>query len=94
MKKNVHLPTYGVWCNMIARCDLVSHPKYKYYGGRGITVCKEWYSYSQFLADMGEKPDSLSLDRKDNNGNYVKSNCRWATSTEQRKNQRNPNTAF
>jgi hypothetical protein len=75
---------------MKRRCHNINYSQYFYYGGRGITVCDRWInSFENFIADMGEKPSSLhSLDRIDNNGNYEPSNCRWATSSEQRINQR------
>jgi hypothetical protein len=69
----------------------VTNPKYsewEYYGGRGITVCDAWRSYARFLADMGERPDGLSLDRVNVNGHYGPDNCRWATLREQRANRR------
>lgn len=81
-------PTYVCWSNMIARCGNKNRPDYKNYGGRGISVCKRWRDFSNFLQDMGEKPPNLSIERNDNNGNYELSNCRWATSSEQRRNQR------
>lgn len=65
--------------------------KYQSYGGRGITVCTEWQGkngFAQFLADMGERPEGMTLDRVDVEQGYSKENCRWATYSEQNKNQR------
>lgn len=81
-------PTYVCWSNMHARCSNPSRPDFERYGGRGIRVCAAWSDFATFLADMGEKPVGLSLDRIDNNGNYEPDNCRWATASEQRRNQR------
>jgi hypothetical protein len=74
---------------MVARCTNPKHRAYKSYGGRGITVCARWRSFTNFLADMGEKPEGLSLDRIDYNGNYEPDNCRWATDKQQARNKRN-----
>ena len=74
---------------MKKRCSVSTDPEYPRYGGRGISVCKEWRdSFLAFLRDMGEKPKGLSLDRIDNNGNYEPSNCRWATLFQQNRNRR------
>jgi hypothetical protein len=74
---------------MIARCKRRTHASYANYGGRGICVCERWLRYENFLADMGRRPSSQhSLDRIDVDGNYMPSNCRWATKKEQRANQR------
>lgn len=81
-------PTYRIWRVMLNRCDHSSQDSYKYYGGRGIKVCERWRKFENFLSDMGEKPDGLTLDRKKSEGNYEPGNCRWATWTEQRMNQR------
>ena len=76
---------------MVARCEEgPRHKDWHLYGGRGIEVCARWRaSYVAFLADMGRKPSSLhSIDRIDVNGHYEPGNCRWATPSEQRRNQR------
>lgn len=83
-----HTATYKCWLNMKDRCGNPNTPTYKHYGGRGITVCDRWQkSFKDFLSDMGEKPDNLSLDRIDNNKGYYKENCRWATEQQQRINR-------
>jgi hypothetical protein len=74
---------FGIWWQMIQRCRNQKHKAYPRYGGRGIVVCERWQEFGNFLEDMGPKPDGLSLDRKDNDGNYEPSNCRWADSKTQ-----------
>lgn len=81
-------PLYSAWKGMRNRCNNPRHPRYKDYGGRGVRVCKRWDKFENFLADMGERPPRMTLDRKNNDGNYSKRNCRWATPKEQRKNSR------
>ena len=81
-------PTYNSWRDMKTRCLNSNCPDYKNYGGRGIKVCERWMDFTNFLADMGEKPEGLTLDRINNDGNYEPGNCRWATWKEQRRNQR------
>jgi hypothetical protein len=80
-------PEYRIWLDL--RCSNDHHHSYKYYGGRGISVCERWRSFENFYADMGPKPaPRLSLDRINNNGNYEPSNVRWATAKEQAANRR------
>lgn len=78
---------YRVWRSMLSRC-YGKHPGFSNYGGRGIVVCERWRTFENFLADMGEPPDGLSLDRINNDGNYEPGNCRWATQEEQHNNRR------
>lgn len=84
-------PEFDVWRAMIARCHSPSDPHYPRWGGRGITVCDRWReSPAAFLEDMGPRPSpNHEIDRyPDNNGNYEKSNCRWATRKENGRNTR------
>lgn len=85
--------TYRKWDSMIGRCYRKSHPAYKYYGARGITVCARWReSFQNFLADMGEAPPGLWLDRRNGDKPYEPGNCRWVTPkvSAQNKRQRQP----
>jgi hypothetical protein len=71
-------PTYTVWQLMKRRCLNPKVAHFVRYGGRGIRDCARWRdSFENFLADMGERPDGATLDRKNNDGNYTPSNCRW-----------------
>jgi len=82
-------PTYYSWEAMKKRCLYPKHIAYDRYAGRGITICDRWLeSFENFLADMGERPKELTLDRIDNDGNYEPGNCRWATRSQQVLNQR------
>lgn len=81
-------PTYSVWATMMQRCANEKDRNYPHYGGRGITVCKRWHKFENFFADMGRKPDGLTIERRDNNKGYRPSNCYWATYTEQARNKR------
>lgn len=79
--------TYAVWSNMKQRCTNPTRVDYKYYGGKGITICTRWKDFSNFILDMGEVPNGLTLDRINPNGNYEPNNCRWATWAVQNQNK-------
>lgn len=81
-----HIKTYRCWSDMKRRCDNPKQKFYQNYGGRGISYDQRWKVFPNFLKDMGEKPEGMSLDRKNNNRNYSKKNCRWATWAEQNRN--------
>lgn len=79
---------HRAWINMRVRCRDRSN---KRYGGRGITFCARWdgpRGFENFYGDMGPRPKGMTLERKNNDGNYTPSNCKWATPKEQRKNQK------
>ena len=80
--------TYKTWMSMKDRCYREEHEAFANYGGRGIKVCKRWLKFENFLADMGERPQGMTLDRIDNDKGYSKSNCRWATQESQSNNKR------
>lgn len=83
-------PTRLSWVAMKERCYRTTHENYPQYGGRGISVCERWRkSFKNFLADMGERPAGMTLDRYPNTeGNYEPGNCRWATMKQQQRNRK------
>lgn len=80
--------TYKVWHAMHKRCTDPKYSNYPNYGGRGITVCERWATFTAFLEDMGEKPDGTLIDRIDNEKGYSPDNCRWVTPAESIRNRR------
>lgn len=76
------------WQAMNRRCNNPNTPDYPYYGGRGISVCERWKDFANFYEDMGARPEGLTLDRVDPDGDYEPDNCRWATRLEQTRNRK------
>ena len=87
--RKVRHPAYGVWMEMVQRCTNPKNKGWKNYGGRGIRVCDRWRIAKNFLSDMVPTwQKGLTLDRKNNDGNYEPENCRWVTWGEQGFNKR------
>lgn len=83
-------PLYPVWAHSMARCYNIKDKGFHCYGGRGIKVDVRWHKCTNFIEDMYPTyKKGLQIDRKDNNGNYTKNNCRWITHTEQQRNKSN-----
>lgn len=87
--RNSKDPTYGTWMAMKMRCTNTSSDHYQYYGARGIKVCERWSNFMLFLEDMGERPDGMTIDRINSDGDYEPGNCKWSTDIEQANNKRN-----
>lgn len=81
-------PTFMSWEGMKQRCSNPKHIKYHDYGGRGISFNPRWRDFSNFLADMGVRPEGTTLNRLRGGENYSKENCEWANSSTQNKNRR------
>lgn len=99
MENQTNHPLYNTYDQMKKRCRLKTNISYKYYGRRGIKVCKIWLrpktGFQNFLKSMGDKPTPKhTLDRINNNGNYTPKNCKWSTVTEQNNNQRKHKPKF
>lgn len=87
-----HTKPYSTWSGIKNRCLNKNTPRYKDYGGRGITICQKWREFKMFYEDVSKLPhafeDGYSIDRIDNDGNYEPGNVKWSTPFEQAQNKR------
>lgn len=81
-------PTYKSWQAMKQRCSNPNAPDFVRYGARGISYDPAWEDFENFYRDMGDRPEGCSLERKDNDGNYDRVNCKWETPHKQTRNRR------
>lgn len=81
-------PEYNSWAGMMGRCFRETHPEFKHYGGRGISVSEAWKNFDTFFLEMNPRPSGTTLDREDVNGDYCKENCKWSNSSDQANNRR------
>jgi hypothetical protein len=87
-KSNPKWRAHTAWLSMKARCLNPKNKQFKDWGGRGISIDPRWLDFAEFFADMGEPPVGTSMDRIDNDKDYCKENCRWASRKEQNRNRR------
>ena len=81
---------YKIWVGMLQRCQNSNDPSYYLYGSKGINVCKRWQKFKNFYKDMKKGySDDLTIDRIDNDGDYIPKNCRWVTRKQQSTNRGN-----
>lgn len=80
---------YIIWVGMKQRCKNPKDPYFHCYGEKGISVCERWEAFENFLADMGDPPQGLTLDRINPKEGYSKDNCRWSSAKEQARNRSN-----
>lgn len=89
-RKGLITHTYHSWEAMKARCYDPNHINYSRYGAIGIRIeDPRWFIFTNFLEDMKECPEGMSIERKDNTKGYYKDNCKWATALEQARNRKN-----